>query len=224
MEKASVDRITKWRGGALATEQDIGIMREALEIIKSQRPQIMNYLKEYDVTFVDLTSRNPGRVTAKPTLTLRDPANPTIEISFMVLTVLGDAPPEEACFALPLSSADRIAAWIIRQFDADIRRRVMAAERNLSALKRLAGKNPSTECDGKYPPIAPQTLVVTTQANIDAPEGWMRLGWVNDPWNQRRWGAQGMVLTHFDTYGLYYEVQHNDETVGYYKPSELKVV
>ncbi len=71
----------------------------------------------------------------------------------------------------------------------------------------------------KYPPISPGTTVRTTKPNWD-----LFHEWTDEAWNERKWGAKGTVLTHHDSHGLCYEVQHEDETVGYYDPSELEVV
>lgn len=71
----------------------------------------------------------------------------------------------------------------------------------------------------KWSPIERGTLVRTTKPN------WKkRKDWTDEGWNGRQWGIQGKVLIHHDAHGLYYEVIHPDETVGYYDPSELKVV
>ena len=70
-----------------------------------------------------------------------------------------------------------------------------------------------------YPPISPGTSVKTTEPNLS-----MRDTWTDEGRAGRRWGIQGEVLTHHDSHGLYYDVQHKDGTVGCYDPSELEVV
>lgn len=69
-----------------------------------------------------------------------------------------------------------------------------------------------------YPPIAPETRVRTTQPNFSK-----RKEWTDEAWENRQWGVPGEVLTHHGSHGLCYEVQHEDESIGFYDPSELEV-
>ena len=71
----------------------------------------------------------------------------------------------------------------------------------------------------KWPPIDPGTAVKTTQPNWDKCEEWTDEGWA-----RRKWGVDGVILTHHDSHGLCYEVRHPDGTVGCYDPSELMVI
>ncbi len=71
----------------------------------------------------------------------------------------------------------------------------------------------------KWPPIDPGAMVKTTQPN------WKKRGeWTEEGWASKKWGVQGTVLTHHDSHGLFYTVDHGDGTVGHYDPSELEVV
>lgn len=71
----------------------------------------------------------------------------------------------------------------------------------------------------KWPPISPGTRVKTTRANES-----LRWEWTDEGWTTKKWGVQGVVLTHHDSHGLYYEVRHDDGTEGSYDPSELELV
>ncbi len=72
----------------------------------------------------------------------------------------------------------------------------------------------------KWPPIDTGTEVSTTRPNRK-----MLSEWTEEAKEKRRWGVKGKVITHHDSHGLCYEVQHEDDgTVGCYDPSELKVV
>jgi len=71
----------------------------------------------------------------------------------------------------------------------------------------------------KWPPIDPGTAVMTTQPNLEKREEWTDEGWA-----RRKWGVRGTIITHHDSHGLCYDVQHPDGTVGCYDPSELEVV
>lgn len=71
----------------------------------------------------------------------------------------------------------------------------------------------------RWPPISPRTRVRTTQAN----EG-LRKEWTDEGWASKKWGVQGIILTHHDSHGLCYDVRHDDGTEGCYDPSELEVV
>ena len=71
----------------------------------------------------------------------------------------------------------------------------------------------------KWPPIDPGTAVKTIQPNWDKREEW-----TDDGWTKRKWGVQGVILTHHDSHGLCYDVRHSDGTVGCYDPSEFTVV
>lgn len=68
----------------------------------------------------------------------------------------------------------------------------------------------------KYPPISRGTTVRTTTPNEDK-----RGEWTDEGWAKRKWGAKGTVLTHHDSHGLCYDVQHQDGSVGCYDPSEI---
>ncbi len=71
----------------------------------------------------------------------------------------------------------------------------------------------------KYPPISPGKLVKTTKPNLSKREEWTAEGWA-----KRKWGVYGHVITHHDSHGLCYDVQHDDGTQACYDPSELRVV
>jgi hypothetical protein len=70
-----------------------------------------------------------------------------------------------------------------------------------------------------YPPIAPGTVVRTTQPDMS-----LRGEWTDEGWAKRKWGVRGNVVTHHDSHGLCYDVRHEDGSVGCYNPSELEVV
>ena len=67
--------------------------------------------------------------------------------------------------------------------------------------------------------ISPETIVRTIRPNESKRKEWTEEGWAS-----RQWGVTGKVLTHHDSHGLCYEVQHEDQSVGYYDPSELEVI
>ena len=71
----------------------------------------------------------------------------------------------------------------------------------------------------KCPPIDPGTVVQTTKPNWEK-----RREGTDEAWAERKWGVRGEVLTHHASHGLCYEVLHRDGTVGYYDPSEFKVI
>lgn len=75
------------------------------------------------------------------------------------------------------------------------------------------------ELEKKYPPLSPGTKVKVTELNED-----MRDQWSPGVWESKKPGASGEVLTHHDSHGLCYEVEHEDGTVGDYDPSELETV
>ena len=70
-----------------------------------------------------------------------------------------------------------------------------------------------------YPPFSPGILVKTTLPNMV-----LRKEWTDEAWNERKWGVVGVILTHHDSHGLFYEVRHEDRTKGCYDPSELEVI
>ena len=69
-----------------------------------------------------------------------------------------------------------------------------------------------------HPPISPEPQS-TTQPNEA-----IKSDWIPEYWESRQWGIEGKVLTHHDSHGLSYEVEHPDKTVGHYDPSELEEV
>ena len=71
--------------------------------------------------------------------------------------------------------------------------------------------------EDKYPPISPGASVRTTQANES-----LRKEWSEGVWEKRQWGVQGSVVTHHDSHGLCYDVQHEDGTIGSYEHDELR--
>lgn len=71
----------------------------------------------------------------------------------------------------------------------------------------------------KWPPIDPETVVKTTEPNME-----MRKEWTDEGWASRQWGVEGTIITHHDSHGLCYEVKHPDGTIGYYDPSELETI
>lgn len=96
----------------------------------------------------------------------------------------------------------------------------------LLKVYRILGKEHSTRSvtrepsDTKtYPPISLGMEVLTTQANMS-----LRKEWTDDAWKMRQWNVRGIVVDFSDAHGLCYEVQHPDNSTGYYDPSELRVV
>lgn len=71
----------------------------------------------------------------------------------------------------------------------------------------------------KWPPINPGTRVMTTKASLGK-----RKEWTDEGWARRKWDVQGTIITHHDSHGLCYDVQHKDGTKGCYDPSELKIL
>ena len=59
----------------------------------------------------------------------------------------------------------------------------------------------------------------TTQPNIEK-----RNEWTEECLASKKWNVQGIVLRHYDSHGLCYEVKHEDGTEGCYDPSELEVI
>ena len=70
----------------------------------------------------------------------------------------------------------------------------------------------------KYPPIAPGTQVKTTEKQLPDTE------WSKEVQANRKWGVKGVVLRHYDSHGLCYDVRHEDGTEGCYDPSEFEIV
>ncbi len=62
------------------------------------------------------------------------------------------------------------------------------------------------------------TKVVTTQANPEVTD------WTEEALRTRQWGIKGEVICHHDSHGLCYKVCHEDETIGFYDPSEIEVI
>lgn len=72
--------------------------------------------------------------------------------------------------------------------------------------------------ENKYLRLSPGTVVKTTMPN------WkIRKEWSDIAWESRRWGANGIVVTHHDSHGLWYEVRHEDGSIGHYDPTEIEV-
>ncbi len=67
-----------------------------------------------------------------------------------------------------------------------------------------------------WPPIKYGTKVVTTEANPEIDD------WSEEALHSRQWGVTGDVIMHHDSHGLCYAVEHEDGTIGYYDPSELR--
>lgn len=40
----------------------------------------------------------------------------------------------------------------------------------------------------------------------------------------RKWGVMGKTVKEHDAHGLFYDVEHEDGTMGYYEPRELEAV
>ncbi|MBP9821826.1 MAG: hypothetical protein KBC81_00010 [Candidatus Pacebacteria bacterium] len=70
----------------------------------------------------------------------------------------------------------------------------------------------------KWPPLDPGTMVKTTQENPAV------TGWTREALNSRLWGVKGKIVTHHDSHGLSYEVEHPDRTIGHYDPTELEEI
>lgn len=72
----------------------------------------------------------------------------------------------------------------------------------------------------KWPPLDPGTKVKTIRSlPKENTEEWTK------EWEtERKWGVQGVVVTHHDSHGLCYEVRHLDGSIGCYDPSELEVI
>lgn len=66
-------------------------------------------------------------------------------------------------------------------------------------------------------PIKTGTLVETTYANVG-------IGWTPEALISRQWEVKGTVVKHHNSHGLCYEVKHPDGSIGYYDPSEIKIV
>jgi hypothetical protein len=66
-----------------------------------------------------------------------------------------------------------------------------------------------------WPPIMPETEVVTSKANPEVDD------WTEETLAQRRWGVVGKVITHSDAHGLCYKVRHQDGSVAWYDSAEL---
>lgn len=64
--------------------------------------------------------------------------------------------------------------------------------------------------------ISTGTPVTTTTEN---PE--IRAEFTSEAIASRKWGVKGIVIGHSDSHGLCYQVQHEDDTVAWYDPSEL---
>lgn len=73
--------------------------------------------------------------------------------------------------------------------------------------------------DLMWPPLAPGTKVRTYKPNMATRPEWTDAGWA-----KRRWGVSGVIVTHHDSHGLYYDVRHEDGSVAGYDPSEFDVM
>lgn len=63
------------------------------------------------------------------------------------------------------------------------------------------------------------TRVITTTENHNVND------WTDEARANRRWGVEGVVITHHDSHGLCYDVVHDDDgTTGSYDPTEIKVI
>ncbi len=67
-----------------------------------------------------------------------------------------------------------------------------------------------------WPPISHGTKVITTEVNP-------KIEWTKEALSNRQWGAKGIIVMHHDSHGLYYEIQHEDGTIGCYDPSEFQI-
>lgn len=70
-----------------------------------------------------------------------------------------------------------------------------------------------------WPPIAPNTRVKTTQSDT------ARIGdWQPASLAEQKWGVGGKIISHSDSHGLCYQVEHDDGSKAWYNPSELEVL
>jgi hypothetical protein len=88
--------------------------------------------------------------------------------------------------------------------------------RDHEAYVRVFGK-PKEEV-AIWPPIKPGTSVLTIQANPEIDD------WTQEALASRKWGVSGKVIMHHDSHGLFYDVCHEDGSVGHYDPSEIEVM
>lgn len=70
----------------------------------------------------------------------------------------------------------------------------------------------------KWPPLDRGTRVMT-----------LRISNPSDDWSEtakaaRKFGVFGVIRKHYDSHGLCYQVMHEDGTLGYYEPRELRVL
>jgi hypothetical protein len=71
----------------------------------------------------------------------------------------------------------------------------------------------------KWPPISPGTRIRTKEPNEALKREWSVEGW-----KSKRPHALGTVVKHHDDgHGLFYDVLHDDGSIGHYDPSELEV-
>ncbi len=63
--------------------------------------------------------------------------------------------------------------------------------------------------------LTPGTKVLTTTAKVH--------DWTAEALLKRKWGVRGEIITHHDSHGLCYDVQHSDGSVGTYDPSEFEI-
>jgi len=113
-------------------------MIAALRIVQDERPHIMQYLKIYKVTFVQLRASEgklEGRRAAIPVIVLRDPTSPTTGETSIRMAENGFS--DGACLFLPLSDANAIAKWIVKQLDSHVRCETLIAERNLDVWGQI---------------------------------------------------------------------------------------
>jgi len=64
----------------------------------------------------------------------------------------------------------------------------------------------------------PDTRVETIKPKVE-PKGWDQ-----DARQHCRWGVSGKIVDHSDSHGLCYQVEHEDGTVAWYEPRELKTL
>ena len=66
--------------------------------------------------------------------------------------------------------------------------------------------------------IANGTKIQTVKQAVEAED------WTQEALASRKWGVTGTVIAHSDSHGLYYEVRHDDGTIGWYEPQELELL
>ncbi len=128
----------KFRPRGEASDQDVAVMLEALRIVQRKRPKMMEYVKLYKVSFVQLRTNGGklgGQKTAIPYFVVREYKAEGREET---LQMSENGSKEGACLCLPLTSANAIASWIVKHLDRHVHSTVHILKRDMEMWEGVA--------------------------------------------------------------------------------------